>query len=307
MLPSNRCLAAVGLLLLSAAAVGTASAQERLRWKFKKGETTNYQIVQAMDMKMSVMGQNIDSKMNQTMDLGWTVDSVASDGTATLRQKITRVQMKMTVPPFLNVQYDSAAEEQPDDPVGGQLAKAFEAIVGEEFTMQMTPRGEIRKVEVPDALAAALEGAGGGGAFPGGAGFNEDTLKQLVSQSSIAFPQEPVSQGHKWQSGTEATLPFGTMKIDNQFTALGTEQRGGKSLHKIGVKPRMTLEADPNAQIQMTVKSQDANGTIYFDSRAGRIAESTMKQKMEMDLSANGQAIAQTLDQTMTMKLVPNE
>lgn len=293
------------VVCLVLAASTAASAQERLRWKFEKGKTTKYQVAQNMDIKMSVMGQNIDSKMNQTMDMGWTVESVADDGTATLRQQITRVQMTMNSP-FFNVEYDSDKEEQPEDPVGGQLAQVFEAMVGKDFTLKMTSRGDVSDVELPDDLKEALEGAGGG-ALPGGAGFNAESLKQLVSQSSVAFPAEPVSKGKQWDTQTEAKLPFGTMKLDNKFTYQGPEQRGGKSLHKIALKPKIAIEAAPDAQVQLAVKSQEANGTIYFDNREGRIAESTMKQKMEMELNAGGQAITQTIDQSMTMKLVPDK
>ena len=299
---SPHCRVAAVCLLLVTGAVASAHGQERLRWKFEEGDTTNYQIVQDMDIKMSVMGQNIDSKMTQTMDMGWAVDSVASDGTAKLKQKISRVQVKMTSPLF-NVEYDSSQDEQPADPVGGQLAKVFGAMVGKDFTMTMTPRGEIKDVTIPDELAEALEGAGGG--VPGGGGFNADSLKQLASQSGIEFPEEPVGQGKNWSGKTEAKLPFGTMKLDNQFTYQGTERRGGQALQKIAVKPKISIEPDPNAQVQMTVKSQDANGTIYFNNQEGRIAESTMKQNLNMELNAGGMAITQSIAQTMTMKLLP--
>ena len=289
--------------LLVTGAVASAHAQERLRWKFEEGETTRYQIVQDMDIKMSVGGQNIDSKMTQTMEMGWAVESVASDGTAKLKQKISRVQVTMTSPLF-NVEYDSSKDEQPADPVGGQLAKVFGAMVGKDFTMTMTPRGEIKNVTIPEELEQALEGAGGG--VPGGGGFNADSLKQLASQSGVEFPEEPVGRGENWSGKTEAKLPFGTMKLDNQFTYQGTERRGGQSLQKIGVKPKISIEPDPNAQVQMKVKSQDANGTIYFNNEEGRIAESTMKQNLDMDLNAGGMAITQSIAQTMTMKLLPD-
>ena len=302
MLPLH-CRAAVCCLLITGAAA-SAHAQERLRWKFEEGDTTNYQIVQDMDIKMSVGGQNIDSKMTQTMDMGWAVESVASDGTAKLKQKISRVQVKMTSPLF-NVEYDSSKEEQPADPVGGQLAKVFGAMVGKDFTMTMTPRGEIKDVTIPEELEQALEGAGGG-AVPGGGGFNAESLKQLASQSGVEFPEEPVAEGKNWSGETEAKLPFGTMKLDNQFTYQGAERRGGQALQKIAVKPKISIEPDPNAQVQMKVTSQDANGTIYFNNQEGRIAESTMKQNLDMELNAGGMAITQSIAQTMTMKLLPS-
>jgi hypothetical protein len=301
MLPLHRLALTATLLLITGT---TTSAQERLRWKFEEGDTTNYRIVQDMDMKMSVMGQNVDTTMSQTMDMGWTVESVDGDGNAKLRQKISRVQMKMKNA-FLNVEYDSSKEEQPDDPVGGQLAQVFGAMVGKDFSMTMTPLGEVKDVTIPEELQQALDGAGGG-ALAGGA-FNSDSLKQLATQSSIAFPEDAVAKGKDWSGKTEAKLPFGLMKMDNQFTYQGTEQRGGQALHKIALKPQIAIEPDPNSQIQLSVKSQDGGGTIYFNNREGRIAESTMKQKMEMEITAGGMAITQSIDQTMTMKLLPKE
>ncbi|HUG94381.1 MAG TPA: DUF6263 family protein [Planctomycetaceae bacterium] len=301
MFPLSRRFAAACVLL---AAASTASAQERLRWKFAEGEAGTYQFVQVRNTRANVMGQDVDQKMSLTMDLGWTVESVAPDGTVTLRQKISRVQMSASSP-FFKFEYDSSKGAETDDPIVGQITKVFGATVGKDFTSKLTGRGEVRDVTLSEELEGALEGAAGG-ALPGG-GFNADTLKQLVGQSSVTFPEEPVSAGANWSGMTDAKLPFGTIKIKNQFSYLGTEQRSGKTLHKIALKPELSIEADPNSDVQLAVKSQDASGVLYFDNRQGRLADSTVKHKMELDVMVGGQAFRQNIDQTTTMKLVPQK
>ncbi len=67
------------LLLLSLVAVATltasATAQDKLRWKFKKGQKLNYVMTQKMDSSTKVMGMAIDMKMTNIMDMDWVVQT----------------------------------------------------------------------------------------------------------------------------------------------------------------------------------------------------------------------------------------
>ncbi|MBW3542654.1 MAG: hypothetical protein KY476_20515 [Planctomycetes bacterium] len=293
-----RCLVLfVSILLLTA---GIAPSQERLRWKFEDNQTIDYEIVQKMNMHMSVQGQNVDTTMDQTMNIGWHVKNVEADGSARIEQTVRRVRLTMKNP-FLNVEYDSdKPDEAADEGPAGNFKKIFGALVGKTFKLTMTPQGAIEDMELPEGIEEALPKAQPGFAAP----LDKESLKRLSSQANIAFPAEPVKKGETWGDKADVKLPFGTMVMDNQFTYLGPEERDGRTLQKIQLKPKITLAADPDSPVQIKLKSTDAKGTILFDNQLGRLVASEMTQKMEMDLTAGGQNIQQTIDQTMTMKAI---
>src|SRR6516165_8472568 len=87
----------VGLLSLTATLIGVspANAQVTLRYKFKQGETLNYDLDQKMKMEMAIAGQNINMSMTQTLDMTWKVESVDKDGKAKIVQKFDRVRLTM--------------------------------------------------------------------------------------------------------------------------------------------------------------------------------------------------------------------
>ena len=65
--------------------------------------------------------------------------------------------------------------------------------------------------------------------------------------------------------------------------------------------------AAPPALQNLKMNSQDAKGAAYFDNAAGRLVETTLKQDMDMEVSAMGQNIGQKIKQTITMKLLDSK
>ena len=78
--------------------VRVATADTELRWKFKQGDKTQYEMKTEMIQDTMAGDAPVQAKMSQTMDMTWEVKSVSDDGTATLNQTIDRVRMEMTLP-----------------------------------------------------------------------------------------------------------------------------------------------------------------------------------------------------------------
>ena len=296
--------AAVRVGLITAAAItflssATAQAQTSLRWKFKEGEKLNYTTETVMKQTASVMGMDIETSMNQAMDISWLVNSV-DDEKAAVTQKIERMRQKMEAP-FGDYEYDSKDGKQPIGPIGEVLGPIFEAMVGAEFTFNMDPLGEISDTKVSDKLVDALKNNPNLAQM--GAMFSEEGLKNMVAQSSATFPKEAISKGKTWNKKMEVKLPFGTMKMDNTFTYQGPETRNDVKLEKIDMKSEVSIEPADNAQIELKIKSADVKGAIYFDNSAGRIVEMVSNQKMAMEISVMGNVFDSSQNQTVTMKL----
>jgi hypothetical protein len=288
------------LVLAVVVANSTAQAQTTLRYKFKEGEKLGYVMEQKMDMQMNVQGNNVQMNMTQTIDMTWHVKSVSKDGKAKMGQSFDRIRFTMDTP-MGKVEFDSKDGKVPEGPLGQAVAPVFQAMAGAELSLTMDPQGKTSDVEVPEKLADAIKNLPGGGGL--GNILSADSLKQMASQSRAALPDGPVTKGKTWVKNVDMKMPFGTMKVENISTYEGSSPRGDTKLEQIAIKPKMTIEPDPNSPVTIKLKEQDGKGTTYFDNNAGRMVETNLKQNMVMALSVMGMDIEQKIEQVVTMKL----
>ncbi|MFQ5734092.1 MAG: DUF6263 family protein, partial [Planctomycetaceae bacterium] len=224
--------------------------------------------------------------------------NLATPNRKKLAQRITRVHVVMEGGPFGKVEYDSDKKDGAGGLLAGQFKKTFGAIVNTDITMTMSPRGEVKGLELSDEAKAALKKAGAAGG-PGGGGISEDTFKQMSSQMGAFFPEKAVSKGATWKNKFEIDNPAGKMKVDTTFKYAGTVSEGGSRLAKIELKPVISVSPKAGAPVALTFKDKGSSGTSYFDVSRGLLTRSSVVQNLEM--SAAGMAI--TMKSTTEMKL----
>ncbi len=290
----SRFFTAVSLMSLLFLGSSASTAQESLAWKFQSGESLKYTVQQNTQMEMDLNGQQQTMTMNQTMDMVWKIASVESNGDARMAQIVDRVQFKSEGGPFGAVQFDSSSNEVVDSPLVKSMAEVFKKIVGQEFGVTMQSTGKVQEVTVPPALLKALTDAG-----PAANAMNEDTLKQMMTQSAVTLPSQGIKTGDSWESNQKVELPFGTMTIVSMLTYEGTE--GG--LAKISMQPKIDVKPKEGAPITLTMKKSDGKGTVLFDVARGRIAKSDLDLTMEIQVKQFGTQIQQTLRQKTSMVL----
>jgi hypothetical protein len=286
--------------LASVIIAGPAPAQEVLRYKFKQGEKLHYVLEQKMNMTMAIMNNNIMMDMTQTIDTLWDIQSVDKDGTAKMTQKFDRVRFSMDGP-MGKTEYDSKDGKVPEGPFGALMGPFFQALAGAEFKVTLDAHGQYDKVEVPDKLAEALKKLPMASAM--GDLASVDGLKRLISQSGLILPNTALTKGKTWDKKIDIKLPFGKMETDTAFTYQGPTTHDGLKVEQFAMKPKMTIEPDPNANMKAKIKSQDNKGAAYFDATAGRLVETEVTQKTEMEVSAGGQDFTQKIDQKVSFKL----
>jgi hypothetical protein len=283
--------------------IGSAQAQTTLKYKFKEGEKLNYTMDQTQKQSINIIGMEIETTMTQNMEMSWNVKSV-KDGKAQMSQTIDRIRVKMESP-FAPFEFDSKDGKEPEGPLGPLLGPLFAAMAGAEFTVTMDEQGEVSETKLSEKLLETMKANPALQQF--GGGFTEDGLKNMISQSGgSVLPKTSVKKGDTWDQKMELKQPpLGVMKLNNTYTYGGTEEKDGATLEKIDVKTEIKIEPleDANAQIEIKVKSVETKGTMYFDNKAGRLALSTMNQKMVMEINAMGNIIESAVDQTVTVKL----
>lgn len=303
---------AIGLLPALTVYGGAASSARAagLRWKFKPGETLHYVMDQKTVTAVKAGGpQDLKSTMSQTIDLEWAVKELGSDGQASLTQTITRVRTKIESA-FGAFEFDSKEAKDPDGPVAANLAPLLRALVGAEFAFKMNELGELSDVKVPEKVLESLKKSG---TLGGAAGmFSEEGLKNMVTESSLAFPKEEFEKGKSWTRQTKIPMPpLGTMVLDKTYRYQGGEPKGGKDLERIDLVTKVDFQLTPGDDIEVKIQAQEGEGRFHFDNGNGRIADSSVREKLEilfkLKVGDQSKEVVQGNETTTTMTLVAGD
>lgn len=294
----------LGLLVLTVTAGSTGAEAATLRWKFKPGETLRYAMEQKTVTTLKVPGQQIQTTLNQTIDLSWAVKGVAPNGVADVSWTIDRMRTQIESP-LAAFAYDSKAEKVPEGTIAAALVPTLKALVGAQFQFKVNPQGELSDVKIPEQVVQALRDAG-----PATSGssstFSEEGLKNMIIQSSLEVPGEDIAKGKTWSKQTKVpSPPIGTMTLDKTFTYLGPDP-GSANIEKIGLATKIGVEPQPDSNVKFEIDAQEAKGDFSFDNAAGRVVNSEVHEKMETTATVMNQKIQQVVDTTTTMKLVPD-
>ncbi|MEQ8208385.1 MAG: DUF6263 family protein [Lacipirellulaceae bacterium] len=285
-------------------AQATATAAAPLAWKFEAGDQHHYEMTQKMNMSMN-MGQagKMDTSISTFIDTTWDVEGMNDEGNAVVKQNINRMKMDIQGPGGQNISVDTAAKEKPEG-FGAQLAPLVEALTSQPFTVTMTPQGKILTVDVPDELLKKMQAA------PGAAMMGELASKkgfeQLIRQGSLYFPEGEIKEGQNWSNKVETKNPmFGKQTIETTYTYAGSKELEGKEYEVF--KPNLKLDfgdGEGARGTQVVIDKQGSSGEILFDREAGHLAQSMIKQNMELTITAGGQNINQVIKQTIDLKRV---
>ena len=275
-----------------------------LLWKFSVGDEHHYRMIQNMEMEMTLGAgeRKIETVLQQTLDMTWKIEQVNEQGLATLIQTVERVRMDMQAPGQPAMHYDTDS----DDPPAGfaaMLVPLFKAMTTEPFRITITPRGEIKTLEVPEALSKAMQSTPGAAMM--GDMFSDAGFRKMIQQSSLILPEpKDLEPGYEWT--TEAEMKngqFGQLNAETTYTYLGPREVAEKPLEVFKFALKLEFGEGPGG-VQMDVVDQESNGEILFSREAGRLASSKLQQEMEIKISAAGQDMKQKMVQTMVFERI---
>lgn len=256
-----------------------------LRWKYQKGQELRYKTVQKTATEAA--GNTIQQEMSTTFAMN--VDDVDDKGLATLTCKYDAVAIKMAG--LQELDYDSEKDkEAPDEPMAQMMSK----LVGQSFTMKMTPSGKVTDVKGFDKILEAMMKGAGGEAEQEMARqmmkqmFSDDAFKSMMQQMSPPLPEEKVGKGDTWSNEFTLKMPFlGAMKfgIKSKLNDIKEKNAHIDQDLKIELKPD---DKDENPLAGL-VELKDAKGksTCVFSLERGLFL--SQKATMEMTLAAGGQ------------------
>lgn len=288
------------LFVVTAALAAPAPTPTALRYKFKKGDRLNYLQEEKFQMTMKVAGRDVQFSMTHTVDLIWDTLEVDPRGHARINQTVERLRMVVEGPPPIGkAQYDSREGKLPEGPLFEKIGPMLVAMVGQPATLLVDPSGKAKVVKVPEKYQKELKKLSEANKA---AGMPTEAISPLFAQGALVLPNYSASKGRVWEDTTVATVPGGKITVRSAFEHEGVEVRGGRRLEVIAIKPTTKFESD-GSRGALRYKGQEASGKAFVDRGAGRLVETTVTVKLDLEMEINGTTIQQQTQHTRSMKL----
>jgi hypothetical protein len=290
------------------------SSKVTLAWKFEKGKTFYQTMTTKTKQTMKVMNNDVNQTQEQTFYFSWTPVSQEGDSWV-LEQKILGVKMDIDIGGS-PIKYDSTSTAANN--TSNPLTEFFKALVGSTFKITLNTKTlKVTKIEGREEFIKKLVNANPQMKPLLDQILSENALKEMAEPTFAVVEEKPIAKGDNWKK--ETTLEMGPIgKYNNKYTYTyeGTDDK--TKLDKIKVETVLTYKEPaevagvgglPFKIKSADLKSSNANGTIYFDAKAGRVAKSDQSLDLKGDLSIEigGQTTKVELSQTQKTEVSTSE
>jgi hypothetical protein len=263
-----------------------ATAQTLLRWKLKPGEAFSVEIAQHTDSQVAFSGKSAATKIDLELKLAWKVTAATGDA-FTIRQSVERIHETLVTQDMGTIEYDSAAAARPTGQAR-ELADSIKPLIGAEFELVMTLRGEVTSVtpinDIAKALLAATDKSESNAAA-------QEGLQQMLRRPLIVLPEKMVSPNDTWTAASDRTTAAGALKLETTYRL---ESIDDKSVAKIAI----AAKAQPGPGSKTTIKEHQHSGTILFSAVDGRLVQIDQTQKLVTERPYRETTITVTLNST---------
>lgn len=294
----------VGCTLLACAsgvALDALQQQATLRHRWTKGDTLRYRTTQDVSTVVSGLpGGMPDITMKQTMVqvLTSTIQDVAADGAATMQQVIEAMKVEMDTP-MGKSGYDSASQASATDPPSALMKDMLSGLLGQAYTVVLSPTGSLQKIEGFSALVEKMfkavpqdpAGVAITNAFKGM--FSDESMRNMIGQGFAAMPEQSLKVGDSWNTQTTMKNPMlGGVTTAILCTLKSLEGSGVDQSATIATQ--LTLKQDPSSPappnpmgLTMQMADSTGDGEMLFDVGRGRLIRSTARTTMPMRMSGS--------------------
>lgn len=298
--------------LLSALCVAgmaaTTRAQVKLEPKYQEGSTVTVEATSKTHQVLTINGMDIETDAENVTTESRAVGRRKADGGLPVNVKVESLKADLNLN-GQTISFDSSAPPPKDvDPQLSFIVDIFRIVAGSTYTIELDAKDQVVSVEGVDKLiekAAELN--------PTAAEMIKDQvslerIRRDIQQDRARYPDILVREGESWDRTESQNLGGGqTLTFEKRYEYLGTTEKDGKTLDKIGVKVNsVTYAMEPNSASPLKVEKSDlkvesSDGTILFDREAGRAVEESLVTRIKgtLALSIMGQSLDGELDLTL--------
>jgi hypothetical protein len=266
--------------------------------KLEKGKSFYQEMGTSVTQIIKVQGQDLTQKQESTFQFKWTPTKQEGDKWY-VEQEVEGLKMSIDISGNL-ISYDSTKQDGGVTAGNPTLTQFFKALVGAKFTAILDKNQKVEKVEGKEKFIADL-----------GAGsqqmdallkkiMTDDALKQMCDPSFGLTPDAPKKPGDTWKKDSTIDLgPIGTYAVSYTFKYVGPasdedkKDEKKKDTDKIEVETTLNYTA-PKANPEgllfrikegKLTSTNPTKGTIFFDSKNGRIASAEISIVLKGDLT----------------------
>ncbi|PWJ38620.1 DUF6263 family protein [Sediminitomix flava] len=270
-------------------------AQSNLRYKFVKGEKYSFTQKSNQAIDQQVMGQIMS--ITQVIEADYTMEVLEVLPTGG-KVSMTYDRMKMsTVSQMGSVVVDSEAGEENSNPMNS----VFKLMMKKPFTIELSDRGEITKVEgleqIHDALLSEVD-ASMKMQIEGmlKQSFGEKTIKDSFKSALVSFPENAVSVGDTWSEQMDDITNIPGI-VDVTWTYTSAEQLNAKVVYSPAAEPKSLN----GAQVSKLEGTATYEAILNKNNWAKKFIN---KQDLSMEISAQGVTIPMTIESETTITLL---
>ena len=270
----------VALLALS----GIAGAAVQLQLKLEEGKTYYERLRIERRITQSIMGQ--EQIIDHEIGVGRKLDVLDVDADGNMQVECKYIWSRFKESGAMgSVDYDST--HGPSVPGG---AEGFAALLGQSYTIRLSPKGEVLDVNGIEDLAKAVrkkvpeELDTSSGLSPVAFLLSKDGVQETTSSVLAVYPPEPVVEGARWET-RDLTTQGGPILVESRWTVKKLWM-GVASITSVS-----TVKADPTAEpmdvqgAKMRIDlSGTHEGTAAVDEATGLIKTSSSQYLLKGQL-----------------------
>ena len=278
--------------------------QKQLRWSLQLDASYDVELKQQTGIKTNIQNRSQEIGNDMTLQMKWNVASV-ENSVYEINQSISRIRLKVTSPSKGGVQIteiDTGAENEKTTEFGARLLEQIQPLVGTQFVVTMTNRGEIKNVEIPKDSMEKIRSA------PASMQLrqvvSEDGLKELIGQSAIVFPENALKPGDKWDTTDTVKNDFASITKNNQYTYNGASESDGAPSDSISVSTKIKAAdvSDDNS-----IENFVGTGKIEFANESDLLLSSQIRNEMTTLRKYRDQKIKSTVTTDVSMRVTKSK
>ncbi len=240
----------------------TAAAQVVLRQRCEPGSVT-YETTGSVRQRVSLLGQTVDSSIDQTMLLDVTTGEPNERGEREIAYRPQRLTI-MTRSGDERLAFDSSAPAdlraaRQDDAT--PTLRLFAALAEATWSLTVDESLSVREFRGRDRVLEGLDPAIARGLAPQ---FEPEYLRRQAQEELQPFSDRPVRPGDRWRRTREQLLEGGvTLRIDEEFRYVGEIEAAGERQHQVDwrcVAARLVVpDAEPTNDAERTNDAEPTN------------------------------------------------
>jgi hypothetical protein len=272
-----------------------------LKYKFSREEPAIHRSTTEMNQTMQIQGQSFENKVTQTEVNSLTLLEETQEGHQKLKHQNHQLTMKADLGPAGSFNFDSkSTEREKGSLLSNQLNPVYEALSGVEYTITITPKGQVEKVEgYKEILENILKDHPLAAQFTGGG--SEEALKDSLAEVFFLLPEKAVKTGDTWEVPFKLELPkIGKAEGKRIYKFEGPVVAEDPNIVRLSVNMELSFEFDldmEGAKITGNMAVDESKGDVKFDVEKGQVISSALEYTLSGTLNT---AVA---DQTLKLDL----